>query len=81
MAPEVGFVGASRCFLGTYDHLFSVGQDNFFILRHYLNHHIQDSLLKLLLTAKFRIDLLYFSGSNRKPHFFSRYERVNSVLR
>ncbi len=60
LALEVGFVGASRCFLNIYDELASVSQDYFFIREDYSNDHIQNSLLKLLLTAKFRTDFRHF---------------------
>ena len=70
MAPEVGFVGASRCFLDTYDEYYSICQDHPFILGDYPNDHIQNSLLKILLTAKFRADFSHFSRVELQHQFF-----------
>jgi hypothetical protein len=50
VAPEVGFVGVSRCFLVTYAERFFIGRDNFFVLCDCPNRNIQSSLLAILLS-------------------------------
>jgi hypothetical protein len=51
LAPEVGFVGASRSVLVTYDDFFPDCRDNFFMLSDCPNEDIQNSLLTVSLTV------------------------------
>ena len=51
LAPDVGFVGASRCFIDTYDELYPVCRDNFFVLCDCPTGDVQNSLLTVLLTV------------------------------